>query len=183
MPKCDDVNMNIVRGSDSGLGYNRCCPSLIAGPTGPMGVPSAVGSTGPTGPTGEAATSSNALAYTVAASTVAAGAEVPLETVNIQGPDISQSDANTLLLQPGTYLVQFVSDVSGTNADFGAALQNTAGIITNAASIINVNGVGEERIVLSSILNVTEADTLSVVNNTSDELTYQRSSLTVTKLD
>ena len=267
MPRCDDVNMNIVRPGDQGLPPMRCCPSLIAGPTGPTGPAGATGptgpagatgptgpagatgptgpagatgptgpagatgptgpagatgptgpagATGPTGPTGPAgatgptgpagatgptgpagevgptgpagadgttATASNALAYTVAAGEVDAGELVPLETVNIQGADITQQGDNTLLLQPGTYLVQFVSDVGGSNEQVGASLQNGAGQIANAATLISSDGNDTLRVVLSSIVTVTEADTLAVVNNTDETLEYQRSSLTVTKLD
>ena len=187
MPQCNDVKMNILDGRQNGLRplppfpAGCCCPSLIAGPTGATG---ATGATGPTGATGTTATAENALAYAVTGGSTAASAAIPFETITVSSTvgNIARQSDTALSLQPGTYLVSFASDVTGTDASLGAALANNNGVISYAAASETVTGTQTRRITLTSILSPTAADTLSVVNNTGGALSYTNSSLTVTRL-
>lgn len=115
---------------------------------------------------------------------VAAGAAVPFETADIRAASgsITRTDETALTLAPGTYLVSFASDVTGTDADVGAALSNTAGTIAYAVSSVPVTGTQTRRVTLTTILAPTAQESLSVVNPTGGALNYANSSLTVTKL-
>ena len=190
MPQCNDVKMNILDGRQNGLRplppfpAGCCCPSLIAGPTGATGTTGATGATGPTGASGTPATAENALAYAVTGGSTAASAAIPFETITVSSTagNIARQSDTALGLQPGTYLVSFASDVTGTDASLGAALANNNGVISYAAASEAVTGTQTRRITLTSILSPTAADTLSVVNNTGGALSYTNSSLTVTRL-
>lgn len=156
-----------------------------AGPQGPVGAPGATGPQGPAGETGAAATSENALRYNVSPVTVAAGGTLPLPAVEINSPEgsISADGTTGLTLEPGQYLVTFVTDATVTSAgNAGAALALDGTIVPSAQTQVPQTPSASERITLNTILTLDETQTLTVENNNTNSNTYTNSTLTVTKL-
>ena len=202
-----NCNMKRVSGCDP---CGSCCPVLIPGstlvgpqgpagpmgpqgPAGPQGPTGATGATGPQGPagatgaTGPTATASNALAYTAAPQLTAAGDAVDFETFQINAPDgsITQQGTTGLTLESGTYLVTFTADValSGTGIAVGAALALDGTSLPYAQSFTNTTDTNPQRITVNTILTVDEdAQNLTVVNNTINNLSFTNAALTVVKL-
>lgn len=160
-------------------------PAGAVGPTGPTG---AAGAVGPTGPAGETATAANALAYTVAEQPSVADDAVDFETFDIHAADgsITQLGTTGLVLEAGTYLVNFTADVAltgGSGDAVGAALALDGTIIPYAQSITDTTDTNPQRISVNSILTVAgDSQTLTVVNNTENTVTYSNAALTVVKL-
>ncbi len=147
----------------------------------------ATGPQGPAGPAGETATVSNALAYTVAPQISAPEDAVDFITFQINAADgsIEQLGTTGLSLESGTYLVTFTADValSGTGIAVGAALALDGTILPYAQSFTNTTDTNPQRITVNTIITVDEgAQTLTVVNNTINNLSYTNAALTVVKL-
>ena len=159
-------------------------PAGEAGPAGPQGPAGDVGPAGPAGADGTAATNQNALLYETAAQNIASGAPIPLPTnvINSTG-DITADGTTGVTLAPGQYLVNFVTDASrGSTGPLGTALALNGTVLPYAADSVNSNASNDERITLSTIVNVTDPSTLTVVNNTTNDNTYANSALSVVKL-
>lgn len=162
-------------------------PSGPIGPVGPAGAAGATGATGRAGPAGEdgtTATNQNALLYAPAAQTVADGGTVALGTnvINSTG-DIAPSGTDGVTLSPGEYLVTFSSDTSNAAAgNLGAAIALNGTALPEAVSSVTTDAAGQDRTSLSTIVTITEPGTVSVLNNTGNDVTYANSTLTVTKL-
>jgi len=160
------------------------------GPAGPQGATGATGAAGPAGPAGPAgadgttATNQNALLYSVAPQTVSNGDSIDLGTnvINSTG-DITASGTNGVTLTPGQYLVTFVSDTSNTAAgNLGASIAVNGTPLPEANSSVTTTAAGEGRTTLSTIVNLTDNGTVTVLNDTDNAVTYANSTLTVTKL-
>ena len=163
------------------------CPAGPTGATGPQGPVGPQGETGPQGPAGETSTVINALAYTVAVQTTAPEDAVDFETVQINAPDgsITQLGTTGLSLEDGTYLVTFTADValSGTGSAVGAALALDGITLPYAQTLTDTTDTNPQRITVNTIITVDEgAQTLTVVNNTENTVTYTNAALTVVKL-
>ena len=159
-----------------------------AGAQGPQGVPGPVGASGAAGANGAAgttATNQNALLYNEAAQTVPDGGtlQLPVNAVNTTTGDVAADGTTGVTLSAGQYLVTFETDASNAAAGpVGAALSLTGGPLPYTESNVTVDAGGEQRISLSTILTLVADDTLTVVNNTGAENTYENSSLSVVKL-
>ena len=155
-----------------------------AGPTGPAGAAGAAGATGPAGADGTTATNQNAVLYAAAPQTAANGGTVTLGTnvINSTG-DITASGTDGVTLTPGQYLVTFVSDTSNAAAgNLGASLALNGTALPDAVSSRATDAAGAERTTLSTIVNLADTGTLTVLNGTGNDVTYANSTLTVTKL-
>ena len=162
-------------------------PQGAAGATGPTGPQGPQGIPGPQGPAGESATASNALAYTAAAQITPSEDAVDFETTVINAEDGSITPLGTtgLSLEEGTYLVIFTADValSGAGDAVGAALALDGTILPYAQSFTDTTDTNPQRITVNTILTVgDEAETLTVVNNTDNTVSYTNAALTVVKL-
>ena len=163
-------------------------PAGATGATGPTGPAGATGATGPTGPAGATATADNALAYGIAAQTP--GANEPLQyaafTVNSDDGEITQAGDTGLTLSEGVYLVNFSADVAPNNGgdSVGVALALDGTIVENAQSLTDTTDTNPQRISINTILTIPAGDgqTLTVVNNTPETVSYTNASLTVVKL-
>ena len=163
-------------------------PTGAAGAIGPTGPAGAAGATGPTGPAGEPATADNALAYGTAAQTPAANE--PLQyaafVVNSADGDIAQAGDTGLTLSEGVYLVNFSADVALNNGgnSVGAALALDGTIVGYAQSLTDTTDTSPQRISINTILTVADGaeQTLTVINNTEETVSYTNASLTVVKL-
>lgn len=156
-----------------------------AGPTGATGATGATGPAGPAGPAGVAATNENAMIYNTAAQTVASGVELSFATSQINSEGSIAADGTTgLTLQPGQYLVNFVSDAeTGDTAGTAGAALALAGAPVDYSTISSSVGAGEtKRIAATAILDLAAAQNLSVVNTSADANTYTNAVLTVVKL-
>lgn len=156
-----------------------------AGPTGATGATGATGPAGPAGPAGVAATNENAMIYNTAARTVASGGELSFATSQINSEGSIAADGTTgLTLQPGQYLVNFVSDAeTGDTAGTAGAALALAGAPVGYSTISSSVGAGEtKRIAATAILDLAAAQNLSVVNTSADANTYTNAVLTVVKL-
>ena len=156
-------------------------PAGLQGPPGPTG---ATGATGATGPAGATATNENAMLYNAALQEVAAGGTLTFASsaINSAG-DIALSGTTGLSLAAGQYLVTFSADASLTEAGtIGAALALNG--VEQPYSIISVDSTdaADERISTTVILNLTTAQTLSVINNSGNVLAYENAVLTVVEL-
>lgn len=165
-------------------------PPGATGPQGPAGAAGAPGAAGPQGiqgvpgPAGETATNQNALLYNEAVQTVPTGGTLTLPTniINSTG-DIAASGTDGVALQPGQYLVNFVTDAADAAAgNIGAVLNLQTGPLPYTESNIATTAADQGRIALSTILNLNAPDVLTVTNNTGTENTYENSSLNVVKL-
>ena len=156
-------------------------PQGPAGATGPAGPQ---GETGPQGPAGDAATNDNAMRYTAGVQTVAARAAVTLATsvINSDG-EITASGTTGLTLQPGQYLITFLSDAMATGSgNLGAVLALNGAPLAYTASLLSMGGNQDARLSLQTILNATAAGTVTVVNNTTNAVLYENAVLTAVKL-
>ncbi len=156
-----------------------------AGPTGATGATGATGPAGPAGPAGATATNENAMIYNTAAQTVASGLELSFATSQINSEGSIAADGTTgLTLQPGQYLVNFVSDAeTGDTAGTAGAALALAGAPVDYSTISSSVGAGEtKRIAATAILDLAAAQNLSVVNTSADANTYTNAVLTVVKL-
>ena len=156
-----------------------------AGPTGATGATGATGPAGPAGPAGVAATNENAMIYNTAAQTVASGLELSFATSQINSEGSIAADGTTgLTLQPGQYLVNFVSDAeTGDTAGTAGAALALAGAPVDYSTISSSVGAGEtKRIAATAILDLAAEQNLSVVNTSADANTYTNAVLTVVKL-
>ena len=171
-------------------------PQGVQGPAGPQGEPGPQGATGatgatgpqgPQGPAGESAAASSALAYTVAAQITPSEDAVDFETAVINAEDGSITPLGTtgLSLETGTYLVTFTADValSGAGDAVGAALALDGTALPYAQSFTDTTDTNPQRITVNTIVTVDgEAETLTVVNNTENTVSYTNAALTVVKL-
>ena len=162
-------------------------PAGPTGATGPQGPVGPQGETGPQGPAGETSTVINALAYTVAAQTTAPEDAVDFETVQINAPDgsITQLGTTGLYLEDGTYLVTFTADATpaATGGPVGAAVALDGITLPYAQTLTDTTDTNPQRITVNTIITVDEgAQTLTVVNNTENTVTYTNAALTVVKL-
>ena len=116
---------------------------------------------------------------------MASGGELSFATSQINSEGSIAADGTTgLTLQPGQYLVNFVSDAGAgdTGGTVGAALALTGAPLEY--TIVSTTGdAGEtERIAITAILDLAAAQNLSVVNTSADANTYTNAVLTVVKL-
>ena len=97
---------------------------------------------------------------------------------------ITLSGNNGLSLTAGQYLVNFQSDAAVTAAGtIGASLAlNGTPSATAVSSLAKTGAADNERLSLTSILNIVGTQTLTVVNSSADSNTYTNSVLTVVKL-
>ena len=146
------------------------------GPIGPQGPTGATGATGATGPQGPAGLSDGLFA-TSGATTVLAGAVVPL-TVDAQTPESTSVLANnTITLQNGYYLVTFYS--TGTSSDFSLALNQNGTAIYSLTS----DSATETTLSKTVIINANGTTTLNLSNTSGTEsLTTTDTGITVVKL-
>lgn len=165
-------------------------PQGVAGPagpqgeTGPQGPAGPQGETGPQGPAGEAATNDNAMCYQAGEQTVAAGGtvELAIQVINSAGA-IAASGSTGLSLQPGQYLIAFVSDAwASDSGNLGAVLTLNGAPLSYTAALLSRGGNQDDRIVLQTILNVNAAGTITIVNNTGNQMIYENPILTAVKL-
>ena len=123
--------------------------------------------------------------YNTAAQTVASGGELSFPATQINSTGSITADGTTgLTLQPGQYLVNFVSDAGAGDAGgtVGAALA-LAGAPIEYTIVSSTGDAGEvERISVTAILDIAAAQNLSVVNTSADANTYTNAVLTVVKL-
>ena len=123
--------------------------------------------------------------YAAPAQTVASGDTLTLGSSQIISPTaaIALSGTDGLTLAPGQYLVSFVSDASVTAAGtMGAALALDGVALPYATAALATTGTDVDRVALSAILNLTDSGTLTVLNNTGSENSYENSTLTAVKL-
>ena len=154
-------------------------PAGPAGPQGPIGETGPTGPEGPVGPEGPTATAENALGYTVESNTIAPEGAVPFTTAIINSPegDITQTSDTEFTLEPGTYYVSFESDTAAVG-EAGAAIAVGGDILPYAQTTAS----DSVRSTVSTILTVGETATVSVVNNTDNDVTYTLSSLSIIQL-
>jgi len=123
--------------------------------------------------------------YAPEAQTVATGDALTFTDNAVNSPDgsIALAGSTGLTLEPGQYLVSFVSDASSTEAGtIGAALALDGSALPYAGSALATTGPDGDRIALSAIVSPTAASTLNVINNTGNDNTYENSSLTAVRL-
>ena len=159
-------------------------PAGAAGPQGPAGP---TGATGPQGPAGTTATASNALAYTVGAQITIPADAVDFEFFQINASDgsITQLGTTGLSLESGTYLITFTADAASGTAGgaVGAALALDGTILPYGQTAATTAESTPRRIVVNTIITAApESQTLTVVNNTNNTVTYTNAALTVVKL-
>ena len=162
-------------------------PAGATGATGPTGPAGATGATGPTGPAGETATADNALAYAIDAQTPDANDPLEFDAFTIHSDEaIEQSGDTGLTLSEGVYLVNFSADVALNNGgdSVGAALALDGTIVAFAQSFTDTTDTNPQRISINTILTIPEGEeqTLTVVNNATESVSYTNASLTVVKL-
>ena len=122
--------------------------------------------------------------YNPATQTVVTGdtLDFTANQINSTG-DIALSGTDGLTLAPGQYLVSFRSDAAATEAGtVGAALALDGAALPYAVSAITVTDTGTVPLYLTAIVDLTAAQTLTVLNNTASTNTYTNSTLTLTKL-
>lgn len=164
-----------------------------AGAQGPQGLPGPAGATGATGAqgpqgipgaAGATATNDNAMLYAPTAQTVSAGGSLGFSGSDISSPTGAISAAaNGLLLAPGRYLVSFVSDASIIDqGSIGAALALNGAALPYAQSALSSTGPDGDRIALSAIVSPGSVSTLTVLNSSTNPISYENSTLTAVKL-
>lgn len=151
-------------------------PQGATGPQGIQGEQGPTGATGATGPQGPAGLSDGLFA-TSGATTVLAGAVVPL-TVSTQTPASTSVLANnTITLQNGYYLVTFYS--TGTSSDFSLALNQNGTAIYSLTS----DSTTETTLSKTVIVNANGTTTLNLSNTSGTEsLATTDTGITVVKL-
>ena len=159
-------------------------PQGPAGKTGPQGPQGPAGKTGPQGPAGTAATSENAMLYNCYPTAIINGSPVALgSNVIHSGGNITASGTTGVTLAPGEYLVNFAADTTACGSgNTGAALALGGSALQYAKTSVSQTGSGRVRVVLTAILSPTTSQTLTVLNNTGNSVTYSNSTLTVVKL-
>lgn len=160
-------------------------PAGATGATGPAGPAGATGATGPAGPAGATATNENAMLFNPAAQTVAAGDALSFTGTQINSTgDITASGTDGLTLTAGEYLVTFRSDAVTADAGvLGASLALDGTVLPYATTLISSPAAETQGLTLTAILDLTAAQTLTVINSSGAEATYTNSTLTVVKLD
>ena len=150
-----------------------------AGPEGPAGPVGPAGATGPAGPEGPTATAENALGYTVESNIIVPEGAVPFTTAIINSPEgnITQTSDTEFTLEPGTYYVSFESDTAAVG-DAGAAIAVGGDILPYAQTTAS----DSVRSTVSTIVTVGETTTVSVVNDTENDVTYTLTSLSIIQL-
>ncbi len=107
---------------------------------------------------------------------------MPNNVINSTG-DITASGTTGVTLTPGQYLVNFEANASRGNSGLvGAALALNGTVLPYAVTNLNTNGGEQQRLSVSTILNATGNDVLTVVNNSGSSNNYENSNLTVVKL-
>lgn len=117
--------------------------------------------------------------------TIAAGAALSFTGSAINSPSgaITSTAANSLTLAPGQYLVTFVSDASITESgSIGAALALNGAALPYGTAALTATGPDADRIAISAIVSPTASSTLTVINSTGNELSYENSTLTAVRL-
>ena len=158
-----------------------------AGPTGATGATGATGPVGPAGPQGEAgttATNENAMLYTTAEQTVAAGDNLSFANSLINsGGDIRPSGTDGVILAAGQYLVNFKSDaVNAAVGSIGASLALDGTALPYAETLVASPAAETQTIMLTAIVDAAAGQTLTVLNSSVDENNYENSTLTIVKL-
>lgn len=103
--------------------------------------------------------------------------------INSTDGSITASGTDGVTLTAGQYLVNFVSDASVTEAGtIGAALALNGAALPYASSALTATGTDGDRIAITAIVNIASNGTLTVVNNSGNEVSYENSTLTVVKL-
>ena len=123
--------------------------------------------------------------YEAAPQTVAAGGTLTLAENQLNSPNdaIALSGTTGLSLIPGQYLVSFASDASVTaEGTIGAALAlDGVAVPYGETALVATAGEGD-RITLTTIVAPTAESTLTVINSTASENSYENSTLTVVRL-
>lgn len=116
--------------------------------------------------------------------TVAPGGSVAFATSQLNSSgSISISGTSALSLEPGQYLVSFVSDAGIAEAgDVSAALYLDGTELEYTETLVTYTGAGEQRIALNAILQPTATTTLTVQNSSTSANTHDNAVLTVVKL-
>ena len=123
--------------------------------------------------------------YEAAPQAVAAGGTLTLAESQLNSPNsaIALSGTDGLSLIPGQYLVSFASDASIAAAGtIGAALALDGVAVPYGETAIVSTAADADRITLTAIVAPTAAATLSVINSTASENSYENSTLTVVRL-
>ena len=141
----------------------------------------------PRGNPGGNITENNALLTYNDSQTVTAGSPVIFADRTFNpgtGSSISASGTTGVTLEAGKYLVTFVSDAGVTGAgSIAATLQLDGTPVSNAVETsLAQSGAATERITLNAIVTSTGGQTLTVVNNGSDENTHANTALTLVQL-
>ena len=116
---------------------------------------------------------------------MASGGTLSLPVTQLNSPNGSIATAGTtgLRLQPGQYLVTFVSDASVTDAgSIGAALALDGSALPYATAALASTGADGDRIVITAIVSPAAASTLTVLNNSGNPVAYENSTLSAVRL-
>lgn len=159
-------------------------PAGATGATGATGPAGPTGATGPAGPAGATATNENAMLYNAAGQTVAAGDTLTFAANQINSTgSIALDGTDGLTLQPGQYLVNFRTDADNTAVgSLGAALALDGVALPYATSLAASPAAETQSLMLTAVLDLTAAQTLTVINNSGDTNTYTNSTLAVVRL-
>lgn len=142
------------------------------------------GPTGPTGPTGSVQSLDSILLGNDGIITIASKANVSLGTiVNQTGSTISYTSPDSVILSPGTYLIQFSTLVANTSSsgDRGASLAVNGVIIPTASEYVS-SGTSQIAIVLQHNITVNNTDKITIINASTVSNNYHDSSLSVLKI-
>ena len=155
-----------------------------AGPQGPMGPQGLAGEAGPQGPTGQPATAENALRYQAGTQTVPAGAALSLAVSQVHSTgSITAAEPGGLTLAAGQYLADFVADAaSETGGNLGAVFALNGAALSYAAALFSPGANASGRVVLHTVLDLSDTGTLTVLNNSAGPVLYSNPVLTVVKL-
>ena len=168
-------------------------PQGEVGPAGPTGATGATGATGPAGPQGETgpagpagatATNENAMLYNTAGQTVTAGDNLDFAASQINSTgSIAVSGTDGLSLTPGQYLVSFKTDaVNAAVGNLGVSLALDGTALPYAISLIASPAAEPQSLMLTAVLDLAAAQTLTVINSSGDTNSYSNSTLSLVKL-
>ena len=140
--------------------------------------------TGPAGPAGATATNENAMLYNTAGQTVTAGDNLDFAASQINSTgSIAASGTNGLSLTPGQYLVSFKTDaVNAAVGNLGVSLALDGTALPYAISLIASPAAEPQSLMLTAVLDLAAAQTLTVINSSGDTNSYSNSTLSLVKL-
>jgi len=148
------------------------------GPTGPTGATGETGATGPTGPTGAVATNEIA-EFTGTAQTPATNTPVSLTQNfnNFSDEKVSSgNDGNSVILQPGTYIIEYNVSATGADQAKSLALYSNGSQISQTVSSSNESGV----LTGKTVLTIADSNTqIELRNAGSTQITIDRASIFV----